>query len=430
MNVILCLLVLVCPMAASGQTVFFDDFEGNALLPHWSQPPPSHWEYNVSNSVLNVTALLSPSNPHAPSNIAIMGAPYAPQTDFRIDVRMGWEQGAAPHGLTFFLVGAQGQLMASFGYNKEPGFGHEYSYVRRAASGPPRSQSADICILMTGFRARCKTRGLVVHYRGGKRIGECAPGGVRAEGSSNMNVILCLLVLVCPMAASGQTVFFDDFEGNALLPHWSQPPPSHWEYNVSNSVLNVTALLSPSNPHAPSNIAIMGAPYAPQTDFRIDVRMGWEQGAAPHGLTFFLVGAQGQLMASFGYNKEPGFGPAPVISAGASGRGISRLAPPPGMHRFTITRIGAEFQFHLDGNFFATFPDTFGTPAAGVSFVFVGPFPGQLGSLHIDRIKVVPAPASLFVFVGTAIGCARRKRRAPGPCLPRLSLSTISSTRR
>ncbi|MCH9058555.1 MAG: hypothetical protein IIB55_08000, partial [Planctomycetes bacterium] len=90
-----------------------------------------------------------------------------------------------------------------------------------------------------------------------------------------MKVILWLLVLVWPMAASGQTVFFDDFEGNALLPHWSQPPPSRWEYNVSNSMLNVTGLFYPSHPKSRSNFAIMGAWYAPQTDFRIDVRMGW-----------------------------------------------------------------------------------------------------------------------------------------------------------
>ena len=179
-----------------------------------------------------------------------------------------------------------------------------------------------------------------------------------------MKTALCVLALVWPMAASGQTVFFDDFEGNALLPHWSQPPPSHWEYNVSNSMLNVTALLSPSNPHAPSNIVIIGASYAPQTDFRIDVRMGWEQGEPPHRLGFHIVAPTGHFVASVGYRHEPAFGPVPIIFGGASNQGATFVAPDPGIYHFTITRIAAQFRFYFEGSLFATFPDASGRPAS------------------------------------------------------------------
>ena len=54
-------------------------------------------------------------------------------------------------------------------------------------------------------------------------------------------IALFLLLALFPGAAIAQTVFFDDFDGNALLPHWIQPPPSYWEYNVSSSMLNVIA---------------------------------------------------------------------------------------------------------------------------------------------------------------------------------------------
>ena len=234
-----------------------------------------------------------------------------------------------------------------------------------------------------------------------------------------MKTALCVLALVWPMAASGQTVFFDDFEGNALLSHWSQPPASRWEYNVSNSMLNVTGLFYPGIPHLGGNFVIIGAPYAPQTDFRIDVRMGWEAGDQPHRLAFHVMGAQGQGIASFVYRNEPGFGPIPVIFAGASGQGISVPAPPPGSYHFTITRVAAEFQFSLEGNLFATFPDNFGTPAAGLSLFFLGPSEpnATFGALHIDRIRIVPAPGSILVSMVLLAGCARRKRH-PQPARP------------
>ncbi|MCH8271006.1 MAG: hypothetical protein IH985_07330 [Planctomycetes bacterium] len=243
-----------------------------------------------------------------------------------------------------------------------------------------------------------------------------------------MKVVLWLLAVLWPMAASGQTVFFDDFEGNALLPHWIQPPPSNWEHTVSNSMLNVTGLFFPGNPHLSSNFEIIDARYAPQTDFRIDVRMGWEQGAAPHGITFFMWGAQRQLMASFGYHNVPG---SPEVLYVGNGTQVTTFpAPPPGMYQFAITRVATEFKFFLEGNLIATFPDNFGTPASGVSFFFLGPNGGQLGPLHIDRIRIVPAPGSILVSMVLLAGCARRKRHTPLGRLRSHSHSVIPCTRR
>jgi hypothetical protein len=99
-----------------------------------------------------------------------------------------------------------------------------------------------------------------------------------------------------------------------------------------------------------------------------------------------------------------------VILASASNQGFSMPAPAPGIHHFSIARTGAQFQFRFDGNLVASFSDTFGLPADHVGFFFVGPFPGQLGAFHIDRVQVVPAPGWLCA-VGMALIATKRNRR-------------------
>lgn len=56
------------------------------------------------------------------------------------------------------------------------------------------------------------------------------------------------LMVFWPALAGAQTVFFDDFTGPELLPHWSTPPAWHWDYNFNNGMLNVTDLHFPNNP--------------------------------------------------------------------------------------------------------------------------------------------------------------------------------------
>lgn len=176
-------------------------------------------------------------------------------------------------------------------------------------------------------------------------------------------------------------------------------------------MLNVTALLWPSHPKSPSNWAIMGTTYAPQTDFRADIWMGWEPGDRPHRLGFHVLGPQGQGMASFGFRNESAFGPGPQIFAGASGLGSSSPAPAAGIHQFTITRTGTQFEFYLNGDFFASFHDLFGTPAWGISLEFLGPYPGQFGAFHVDRVAMVPSPGAMMISFALALWSAERGRR-------------------
>ena len=217
---------------------------------------------------------------------------------------------------------------------------------------------------------------------------------------------------LCPATALAQTVFFDDFEGNALLPHWRLPPPSDWEYNVSNSMLNVTGLLFPSHPKSSSNFTSMGALFSPQADFRMDAWMGWEAGDRPHRLGLeALGGATGSgIIATFRYANEAWLGPTPVILAGAGGQAVVMPAPPPGIYQFTITRVRTQYEFYLDGNLFARLRGS-GIAATGVGFDFLGPYPGQFGPFHIDRVQVVPAPGALFFALPVALTCIKRRRR-------------------
>ena len=223
-----------------------------------------------------------------------------------------------------------------------------------------------------------------------------------------MKTVLCVLALVWPMAASGQTVFFDDFEGNALLPHWLQPPASRWEYNVSNSMLNVTGLFYPGIPHLGGNFAAMGALFTPQTDLRMEAWMGWEAGEAPHrlGLQVRAGPAGTGILATFRYANEAWLGPTPVIVAGAAGSPNLLLmpAPPPGIYHFAITRVGTTFEYYFNGSLFGSLAGN-NIPATGIVLDFLGPYPGELGGFHIDRVKVIPAPGSLLIVLGLALGC-------------------------
>ena len=205
-----------------------------------------------------------------------------------------------------------------------------------------------------------------------------------------------LLAAAFGAAVSGQTVFFDDFEGNALLPHWSQPPPSHWEYNVSNSMLTVTGLFYSVPPYG---FAAISAAYAPQADFRVDAWMGWERGES---LGVSVLGPDASIWYSDGS----------VLVAEVDGRVVGGHAlPSPGVHQFTITRTGTQFEFFFNGLLFGSVASGPTTPAEGVAFGFSEWSPGAAGPFYVDRVRVVPSPA-VFAIPVLGLAClGRRKQR-------------------
>ena len=221
-------------------------------------------------------------------------------------------------------------------------------------------------------------------------------------------ILTAAFVSLWPAAGAAQPVFFDDFDGDELLPHWVTPDPSEWKFSVSDSQLHVEDLFRPSVPKLSANNASIGAFFEPQMDFRMDVWMGWEREPAPRWDELVVeVHVGSAIMAQFGL-AAPGAPPAIVAAAGAGG--IFAPPPPPGIHQFTIARTGSVFDFYLDGDHFGSLPDMFGFPADAVVFFFSKPFPGEMNPKHIDRIRIVPAPGALIVAAVCVIACARRRR--------------------
>ena len=218
-------------------------------------------------------------------------------------------------------------------------------------------------------------------------------------------VLSLLLTGLCMSAASGQTVFFDHFEGDALLPHWTQPPPSHWEYSVSNSQLHVEELLWPSNPKDPTNSAGIFTRITPlEGDFRVRVRMGREANSFPVML-FLLTDSNGHGITAFGYSSGR-------ISART---GLTRPmffpAPPPGIHDFVVERVGSQATFILNGEPLVTLTGST-DDLLQFSLVFSGPYPDPgLDPLHVDLVHIVPAPGAAVVLMITGGMAMTRRRR-------------------
>jgi hypothetical protein len=213
------------------------------------------------------------------------------------------------------------------------------------------------------------------------------------------------------VAALAQPVFFDDFDGPDLLPHWSVPPPENWEYNVSGGMLNVTDLHFPGIAHLEANFATIRASFEHQLDFRVDAWMGWDRPPAEQydELRLSVIGPSGGILVEFGL-FSPG-GPAEIIAATTGSGDLRAPPPPPGIYQFTIARTAAQFDFYLDGDHFGSLPDSGEvTPAAGIRFFFSKPFPGEMNPYHIERVGVVPAPGAFAVSVMYLIACGRRRR--------------------
>jgi hypothetical protein len=221
--------------------------------------------------------------------------------------------------------------------------------------------------------------------------------------------LLLPILVLCPSSVVAQPVLFDDFDGNALAPSWHQPNASRWQYNVTDGMLNVTALTYPSNPQSPSNGATMGSFFETQMDFRMDAWMGWDGGDSPEAIEFTPVSTTGSILATFGYRNDPNGGPRIFIEAGTLFTATA-TAPAPGIHHFALSRAGDQFEFFLNDVRVAAFPDTWRTPASIISISFGGPFPGELGTLHVDRVVVVPSPAA-FVLIGLSALVAVRRRK-------------------
>jgi hypothetical protein len=214
--------------------------------------------------------------------------------------------------------------------------------------------------------------------------------------------LLALCVAAAP--AAGQTVFFDDFDGNDLKPHWKTTPPERWDYEVRDSKLFINELFWPSDPHGGRNEAQMWADLTSHLgDFDLYARTGWEQGSVAN-IIVGIVDSGGFLIAWM--QTGPG-----IITANTRiGRGEMFGNPGPGTHDFVIRRRGTDVDFLLNGGLLTTLSD-FGNPAAEVTFRFLEHYPRPPGPpVHVDIIRVVPAPGAALICPGAAFILLFRRR--------------------
>ncbi len=218
-------------------------------------------------------------------------------------------------------------------------------------------------------------------------------------------VISLLLTGMFGDSASAQTVFFDDFEGNALLPHWSQPLASQWEHSVSNSQLHVEAIQFPSIPNNPNQVAISSLLSPMVGDFRVRVRMGWEANSFPQ-MVFLLSDSSGHAISDFGF--ESGL----IIAQTGLSQKMFFAAPPPGMHDFVVDRVGSQIKFILNGELLLTLPDAAPGGLRDFALLFGGPYPDPgLDPLHIDLVHITPTPGAAVVLMITGAMAITKRRR-------------------
>ncbi len=209
-------------------------------------------------------------------------------------------------------------------------------------------------------------------------------------------------------SAESRAQFFDDFDGDDLAPHWSLQTsfPTAWDYTVADGLLTVTSLNFPSFAGSATNYQRMYAPFAPIAgDFDVRVTMGWAPGALRE-MRIVLWGGNGE----FGYTEL--LGQPRLVYSNSLGVLEFADAPGPGVHEFSLIRQGAQIQFGLNGATVATLPAAVGQPLAQIQIGFDVAYPGgiPMSPLMVDRVSVVPTPASSTVVL-TALSLALLRRR-------------------
>jgi hypothetical protein len=232
--------------------------------------------------------------------------------------------------------------------------------------------------------------------------------------------VIAAVLLSLPNSASAQPVYFeDDFDGNALKPHWIQPPPEHWEYDVSGGMLNVTALKYPSLPKTGFNFVDIWAPLdQPATgDFEAEVAMTIEPQlpSQAYRIISFVLSPEPPGVQSdqsiFAYYNEFGNNQA---SWGMSSNGQFAQSPSfanPGSLILEIARNSSEVSYSMNGSLLAKLPATANLTIESLAIRFIAAWPdAQFEPIRIDRVNIIPTPAVGACLIA-GLGFIQRRRR-------------------
>ena len=226
-----------------------------------------------------------------------------------------------------------------------------------------------------------------------------------------MRKYVLILALAAPLSAAAQ--FFDHFEGNDLAPHWRfSSEGSRWEYNVRDSMLNVTRLYGgPSPPQV-----YIEAFFDPMADFEMSALVGWDEGQY-HWLRVFILHLEVNELRPVGfiwYEMGPSW-ETPLVTAWFRGGGSNFVpAPRSGMHEFRMTRTGDQMTAYFNGQLVHEASGVVTDDAVAVMFEFGGEEDGRFAPLHVDRVGVVPEPGTATVLFAALVWMARRRRRSNG----------------
>jgi hypothetical protein len=217
-------------------------------------------------------------------------------------------------------------------------------------------------------------------------------------------VLATLTLLFTAPALAQSPAFFDDFDGDALGPHWFQYAPG--SHTVSNSMLTVTG-------GGAQNFAMLSTSFATQTNFQVDVWMGWSSASAHQRLEINLSESipGDPSIASIRYDNSPTEG-ARIICTSFLGfsqyQWFSEPAPVPGIYQFTFLRTGSQMGFYLNGAHLGTLNST-QLGMSSLTMLFSGDV-SEMSPLYVDRVQVVPVPGGFLLLAASMLMSDRRRR--------------------
>jgi hypothetical protein len=214
-------------------------------------------------------------------------------------------------------------------------------------------------------------------------------------------LLVAALDLLWAAPAAAQTVFFDDFDGSALKPHWEE---LHFVHRVGGGVLTVLELPWPNNPHAQlfNDGAIWARFGQVEGDFVATTRMGLDPGE--RRLMRINVAGPGTSV-SFWFGDD-----GPAISTPATGF-MAVPGPRDGVHDFSIARSGDLYRFSINNQRIAEIQDPHHPVLNQILFEFRVDLPYQgMAPMYVDSVRVVPTPSSSFTATLLAVLITHRRR--------------------
>jgi hypothetical protein len=216
------------------------------------------------------------------------------------------------------------------------------------------------------------------------------------------------MLLLAPAGALAQSpIFFDDFSGTSLGPHWTGlPNPLHAQYSVGNGRLTVDWIETPPGPPwNSSNNAGFWAHFTPyHGDFVATIRLGWEPGT--YRQVRVSLHGQSRLVGEMVYHETLG-----VIRGHVSGVLVSTPAPGAGIHEFEIAREAEMVHFALNNQHIGSVPATDGlldSIILNTTFFLPGQ---QFQPVFFEFVHIVPSPGTLTLGVAFGLLMIPRRRR-------------------